>query len=233
MKRIWKSTFAAAALAAALLLAGCGGAPSAPSSAAPAPASSAAGAAGGESPAASAPDSTSQPAAPDRPATASLTFSVEGMEESVPATLFAGEGYSLYLPDGQWTHLLQGKHAAGDFAADLFAAEANDAVTLIIQPSYEGLFGGEFTLEQAYDALLSEGYSQSDDNDHFFTQSAEGTVTCQYVTESGGLVWYVAWMYPDTPECWEGWGTRLPQIAATFEAQPGYAGALRALPPQA
>lgn len=213
-----KRTLFAAALAAVLLLAGCAGSPSAPSAAASAPASSPASAAGSEAAASSAP-----PQADSRPAAAVLSFSVEGTVEKVPATLFAGKGYSLYLPDGEWKHLMEGEHTADRFAADLFVAAANDAVTLIIQPSYEGLFREGFPLEDAYDALLSEGYSQSDDNDHLFAQSAEGTVTCQYVTESGGLVWYVSWSYPDTPEYLEGWGSRLPQIAATFEADETYA----------
>lgn len=211
-----------AAVLAALLLAGCAGAESVPASSSSASASPPASAAGSE--ASSVSDDAGLPAkAPARPSTALLPVTVEGEEEAVPASLFVGEGYSLYLPDGEWTQLLTGEHTADSFVADLFAATANDAVTLIIQPSYEGLFREGFTLEDAYGALLSEGYLQSDDNDHMFAQSVEGTVTCQYVTESGGLVWYVSWSYPDTPEYLEGWGSRLPQIAATFEADETYA----------
>lgn len=207
-----KHTLLAAALAAALLLAGCA-AGSAPVSSSSAPASSAPESAA--SPASS--EAASAPEAEARPAATALPLWIEGAEETVPATLFTGEGYSLYLPDGEWTQTAQASRA--DCTADVFTAAYNDAVTLRVQPNYNGLLYGDVTLEDAYEALLSSGYSQSDDNDHMFARSVEGTVTCQYVTEADGVVWYVSWSYPDTTEYLEGWGSRLPQIAATFAAQ--------------
>ena len=188
---------AAALLAAAL--AGCAG-PSSSQSSSPPPASSAA------------PSSavSSQPTAPGRELHTELEIWVEGEPEKVPATLFQGEGYSLYLPDGEWvqTSSMSGEQPE---EADLFAAAANSQVTLSVRPDRSGQ-----DLERAYDALWAEGYNQSDDNDHFFARTMEGRVQCQYVIAGESGVWYVAWSYPDTPEYLEGWGSRIPQLMPGF-----------------
>lgn len=188
---------AAALLAAAL--AGCAG-PSSSQSSSPPPASSAA------------PSSavSSQPTAPGRELHTELEIWVEGEPEKVPATLFQGEGYSLYLPDGEW---VQNSSMSGEQPeeADLFAAAANSQVTLSVRPDRSGQ-----DLERAYDALWAEGYNQSDDNDHFFARTMEGQVQCQYVIAGESRVWYVAWSYPDTSEYLEGWGSRIPQLMPGF-----------------
>ena len=188
---------AAALLAAAL--AGCAG-PSSSQSSSPPPASSAA------------PSSavSSQPTAPGRELHTELEIWVEGEPEKVPATLFQGEGYSLYLPDGEWvqTSSMSGEQPE---EADLFAVAANSQVTLSVRPDRSGQ-----DLERAYDALWAEGYNQSDDNDHFFARTMEGRVQCQYVIAGESRVWYVAWSYPDTSEYLEGWGSRIPQLMPGF-----------------
>lgn len=188
---------AAALLAAAL--AGCAG-PSSSQSSSPPPASSAA------------PSSavSSQPTAPGRELHTELEIWVEGEPEKVPATLFQGEGYSLYLPDGEWvqTSSMSGEQPE---EADLFAAAANSQVTLSVRPDRSGQ-----DLERAYDALWAEGYNQSDDNDHFFARTMEDQVQCQYVVAGESGVWYVAWSYPDTSEYLEGWGSRIPQLMPGF-----------------
>lgn len=188
---------AAALLAAAL--AGCAG-PSSSQSSSPPPASSAA------------PSSavSSQPTAPGRELHTELEIWVEGEPEKVPATLFQGEGYSLYLPDGEWvqTGSMSGEQPE---EADLFAAAANSQVTLSVRPDRSGQ-----DLERAYDALWAEGYNQSDDNDRFFARTMEGQVQCQYVIAGESGVWYVAWSYPDTSEYLEGWGSRIPQLMPGF-----------------
>lgn len=188
---------AAALLAAAL--AGCAG-PSSSQSSSPPPASS------------SAPSSavSSQPTAPGRELHTELEIWVEGEPEKVPATLFQGEGYSLYLPDGEWvqTSSMSGEQPE---EADLFAAAANSQVTLSVRPDRSGQ-----DLERAYDALWAEGYNQSDDNDRFFARTMEGQVQCQYVIAGESGVWYVAWSYPDTSEYLEGWGSRIPQLMPGF-----------------
>ena len=207
MKRIL--LFSAVALLAVSLTA-CGGpASSGPSQSTGAPASSAVSEA-----ASSAPDSpASAPADDPRPEHTELEIWVEGEIEQVPASLFRGEGYSIYLPDDQWVQTACASPDQPEYA-DVFTAAVNENVTLSIRPNRTGL-----DLGQAYDALLSEGYLQSDDEDALFGRSADGIAECIHAFEQGGRVWYVSWAYPDTPEYIEGWGSRLPQIAATFTTE--------------
>lgn len=207
MKRIL--LFSAAALLAVSLTA-CGGpASSGPSPSTGAPASSAVSEA-----ASSAPDSpASAPADSSRPEHTELEIWVEGDVDKVPATLFQGEGYSIYLPDDQWVQTACASPDQPEYA-DVFAAASNADVTLSIRPNRTGL-----DLGRAYDALLSEGYLQSDDEDALFGRSVDGIAECIHAFEQGGRVWYVSWAYPDTPEYTEGWGSRLPQIAATFATE--------------
>lgn len=43
-----------------------------------------------------------EPETPARAEQVDLTFFVEGEEEALPATLYVGDGYSLYIPDEDW-----------------------------------------------------------------------------------------------------------------------------------
>lgn len=54
---------------------------------------------------------------------------VEGQTEEVPATLYEGEGYSIYIPDEGWTKT-DGKLPKG--ACDQWAAADNPDVTLTV-----------------------------------------------------------------------------------------------------
>lgn len=44
-----------------------------------------------------------EPETPARSEQVDLTFFVEGEEEALPATLYVGDGYFLYIPDEDWT----------------------------------------------------------------------------------------------------------------------------------
>lgn len=60
---------------------------------------------------------------------ATLSMEVEGQTEEVPATLYEGEGYSIYIPDGGWTKTA-GKLPEG--AVDQWVSELNPDVTLTV-----------------------------------------------------------------------------------------------------
>lgn len=45
------------------------------------------------------PPANTEPETPARAEQVDLTFFVEGEEEALPATLYVGDGYSLYIPD--------------------------------------------------------------------------------------------------------------------------------------
>lgn len=62
---------------------------------------------------------------------ATLSMEVEGQTEEVPATLYEGEGYSIYIPDEGWTKTA-GKLPKG--ACDQWVAADNPDVTLTVCP---------------------------------------------------------------------------------------------------
>lgn len=165
-----------------------------------------------EAPASSQTASQSWEGSSGRPQSGTVTVVVEGEEETLPAVLFEGNGYSIYLPEEEWTRTMEGE---GGDVQDVFTAVQNDKVMLAVQSSSDA----SITLEEVCETLLAEGYLQSDDDDRYFGLSADGVVTCQYIVEGeAGKIWYLSWCYPDTPEYLEGWGSRIPQLIETFEA---------------
>lgn len=184
------AVFAAATLLAATA---CSKAPAAPSTpASSAPASSAA--VQEQAPAASAPaSSAAQPdAAPTpRPATTTLAFTVEGEAEEQPATLYEGEGWSLYIPDEGWT--------ATD--AGTWTSEDNASVWLVISaPAGQELSN--------FQAMWDDGHTE-------FENRTAGMVTAHrlYMGPDGTL-WDACARYPQ--EAAEGFGARIPVILDTL-----------------
>ena len=145
-----------------------------------------------------------------REETTKLQMEVEGFSEKVPATLYVGEEYSLYIPDEEWTF-----HAASttnQIAGDYWVSKNNLSVYFAISRGY-----AVDTLEEAEKNLLGESYLQSDDNDLLFTRSVDGTVEVIRLAQNGadGTVWYLECQYPAEAE--EGFGVRIPTILDTFE----------------
>ena len=127
-----------------------------------------------------------------------MSFFVEGMEEKVWATLHVGELYSIYLPDGEWKWT----------AEDSWAAEVNDQVVLRIE-HYE-----EEDLFEVEENLFQEGYHYEEDAVTLVKQE-EGRTSKVKIGVNEGDVWGIHYLYP--PEAEEGWGSRIPVIADTFE----------------
>lgn len=73
----------------------------------------------------------SQESAPEtgREKQTTLSMELEGQTEEVPARLYEGEGYSIYIPDEGWTKTT-GKLPKG--AVDQWVAAANSDVTLTV-----------------------------------------------------------------------------------------------------
>ena len=127
--------------------------------------------------------------------TAVLTFMVEGLEEQVPATLIAGEGYSFYLPDDEWQQT----------DGDTWVALVNEQVSFRV-----GHLDGR-TRAQAEEELLESGYALV--NGRIWRQDGEliyGVELKEYETE----LWGIYYSYPVDAE--EGWGSRILVIADTF-----------------
>lgn len=126
-----------------------------------------------------------------------LTFILEGMEEQEQASLTLGEGYSLYLPDGDGWHLT---------APDLWTPSLNEAVSL-----WAAHFEGR-TRESVLQELEKDGYAP--DGEGTYRREQTERITCVSLKEYGGGIWGVFYAYP--AEGAEGWGVRLPVVADTF-----------------
>lgn len=191
---------------------GQGGAPAASS----APAVSAPAAASPPTPAASssapAPAASSTPApSSSRPAQGVITMMAEGLEEEIPATLYQGEGWSIYVPDEGWT------------AADV---DRDDR-----EVSWDSLVGRdvEFGVKAYPEVSESEAFRwfTYDEDDYSFSELADGAATghddrdreTMYlrICAGAGATYLFLGEYPD--EAAEGFGARLEAIGNSLEVQ--------------
>ena len=124
-----------------------------------------------------------------------LTFMIEGLEEQVPATLVAGDGYSFYLPDDEWQQS----------DADTWTAMVNEQVSIRV-----GHLDGR-TRAQVEEELLGNGYAAIDGR--IFRQDGE-LINGVELKESENDLWGIYYTYPIDSE--EGWGRRISVIADTF-----------------
>ena len=137
-----------------------------------------------------------------------LTVMKEGMPEEIPATLYKGEGYSLYVTDGVWD----------DSRADSWTAKANEQVVFYIN-NYEGLNKSQverLLTAQGYAAENGELWWQSFPGDTMFSRMYR---TICYETESD--VWTFNFSYPPG-EVEEGWLSEIRAMASTFTVDAGY-----------
>ena len=145
-----------------------------------------------------------------RDETTDLRFMVEGMEELVPATLYIGQGYSIYVPNEGWR--LEEDINEG-IQIDTWESVINDDVELSV------LHLGERTLDQAQDWIITE------EEDFIFTEDEQGNLVGTDMEDQKNIavifysadnaMYAVQYTYPI--EAAEGFGTRLSVIASTFE----------------
>ena len=139
-----------------------------------------------------------------------LVFMVEGTEETVPATLYIGQGYSMYIPDEGWR--LE-KDMDDGVPEDTWESTVNHDVELRV------LHLGEKTLEKA------KAWVTAAEDDYRLIEDKQGGLggmdeEDREVMEvrfypSGSQMYAVLYEYP--MEAAEGFGARLAQIAETFE----------------
>ena len=140
-----------------------------------------------------------------------LTIMVEGTEEAVPATLYIGQGYSIYIPDEDWR--LE-KDVDDGIPEEKWESTVNDDVELRV------LHLGEKTLEEA------KAWVTAEEDDYRLIEDKQGGLggTDEKDREmlevrfypSGSQMYAVLYEYP--MEAAEGFGARLGQIAESFEA---------------
>lgn len=140
-----------------------------------------------------------------------LLFTVEGQTETVPAALYVGSGYSIYLPEEGWQ--LEQESEDGS-SQDCWESTLNDDVELRVLR-----FPG-WDLRTAMNWLTAEDDYVFEDlmggtwGDSLMGLDDDGDALCFMGTESGGAAYLVVWEYP--AESAEGFGARLAQIAGTF-----------------
>ena len=139
-----------------------------------------------------------------------LVFMVEGTEETVPATLYIGQGYSIYIPDEGWR--LE-KDMDDGVPEDTWESTMNHDVELRV------LHLGEKTLEQtkAWVTAAEDDYRLIEDKQGGLGGTDEKDREMMEVRfyPSGTQMYAVLYEYP--MEAAEGFGARLAQIAETFE----------------
>ena len=133
-----------------------------------------------------------------------LTFYVEGMEERAMATLYAGDGYSLYIFDEDWVYYL-------DDGQPVWESRFNPDVKL----SVIHLKDMPLSVAQGWVQLRFEGFDLIEDNrGGLGGTNAEGIMADVRLIPSGDDVYAVSSIYP--MEAAEGFGTRLAVMADTF-----------------
>lgn len=138
-----------------------------------------------------------------REARTDLSMELEGIPEKVPATLYIGQGYSIYIPDQGWRLDEPGE----------WESTVNHDVELDVR------FTPGKTAEEVRAAILREeddyGFTDPDPDGAFSgTDGEDGKIMEVRLTEAAGGVYAVTWTYPE--EAVEGFGTRLAAIADSF-----------------
>lgn len=138
-----------------------------------------------------------------REKTMAIQCMLEGMLEEMPATLYEGDGFSIYIPDEGWQ--IYDKEIE---APALMTAVRSSDISIWVE-HYE---------EKASDIeahLLSEGYVYDADGKEM--QKSDGTLLLKARIVGGeDDTWVVGSMHPSTSEGYEGAGARLNAIAETF-----------------
>lgn len=154
---------------------------------------------------------TTQTAAPARPEKQELEFLLEGQEESVPAALYSGKGYSLYIPAEGWR--LDDRDREDGVLETVWESTLNDDVELRV------LSFGNRTRQQAYDWLKAEEDDfalQEDKQGGLWGSDREDREQMEVrFHEADGQLFAVLWVYPE--EAAEGFGVRLSVLADTFQ----------------
>ncbi|MCI7639223.1 MAG: hypothetical protein MSS60_05290, partial [Clostridiales bacterium] len=133
-----------------------------------------------------------------------LTFYVEGMEEKAMATLYAGDGYSLYIFDENWVYYL-------DDGQPVWESRLNPEVKL----SVIHLKDMPLSVAQQWVQRRFEGFDLIEDNQGGLGgTNAEGIMADVRLISSEDDVYAVCCVYP--MEAAEGFGVRLAVMADTF-----------------
>ncbi len=142
--------------------------------------------------------------APTRAQKAQLEFFLEGMTEYQDATLYVGDGYSLYITDDGWLE------TPGENGEMTWQSSYNPDISFTVIPHA----GTDLT--QARDALLGEYALSGEDGEYIYGSNDSGLFyrAARLIETPDGILAAV-WNY--SLEAAEGFGARLRVVAATLE----------------
>ena len=143
-----------------------------------------------------------------RESTTVLQCTVEGEPEEMPATLYVGDRFSMYIPDEGWQIYDQNPVESEKMSAVYLPGEGQ--VGLWVEYHQEGIADTGVR-------LMEEGYSTATDTDRVQRQDGE-ILTEARIFGDGNESWLVCTRRPATSEGAEGIAARLDAIADTFEA---------------
>ncbi len=143
-----------------------------------------------------------------RESTTVLQCTVEGEPEEMPATLYVGDRFSMYIPDEGWQIYDQNPVEPEKMSAVYLPGEGQ--VGLWVEYHQEGVADTGVR-------LMEEGYSTATDTDRVQRQDGE-ILTEARIFGDGNESWLVCTRRPATSEGAEGIAARLDAIADTFEA---------------
>lgn len=147
---------------------------------------------------------TTEPA-PTRPAKVSLEFFLEGMTEYQDATLYVGNGYSLYITDDGWLEI------PGENGKMTWQSSYNPDISFTVIP-HAGT-----DLAQTRDVLLGEYTLNGEDGEYVYGSNDSGLFyrAVRLIETPDGILAAV-WNY--SLEATEGFGARLRVLAGTLQA---------------
>jgi len=128
--------------------------------------------------------------------TTTLTFFKEGEPEEKQAVPALGDGYLLFLPDGEWQQS----------DADTWTSAVNDQVRLWIAHF------ADKSMDAVDQELSADGYATEDYA--LWQKQEDDLIYHMQLSDFGADLWGVFYCYPADAE--EGFGRELPLIADTF-----------------
>lgn len=135
-----------------------------------------------------------------RAQTSNIKYMLEGMPEKMPATLYVGDGFSIYIPDKDWIIYDEELEPPVQMSAVL-----SSEVSVWVE-RYENK-----AFSEVEERLLSEGYRYAEDTNKMQKMDGELLIEIR-LTEWNQEVWAVYSQYNAAYE----WGSRLDAIADTF-----------------
>lgn len=146
-----------------------------------------------------------------RAGTTVLSYLIEGNTEETPATLYAGDGFSLYIPDEGWQIYDENPVEPEKMSAVYLPSEGQ--IGLWVEYYETGVSDTE-------SVLLEEGYVPGAERGRLQRQDGD-VLTEVRLFDGENAAWAVCSRRPATVEGAEGASVRLETIAGTFALTPG------------